>query len=364
VSDIDKGGLTSALFAELMAPFAPFETSPVLAIAVSGGRDSLCLAVLAQEWAVARGGTVVGLIVDHGLRPSSADEAAATHRLLARLGMEGEILRWSGDKPRHGIQEQARSARYDLLTRACRRRGILHLLMAHHAADQAETVAMRALRGSGPDGLAGMAAVVEQADVRLLRPLLDVPRQRLTATLVARGIPWLDDPSNVDPRFERARLRAAGLPGSAGPLADEKARERAALERRLAEAAVEILEFDVEDGVVIDFLGLRRLSPDVAARLLSRIVQALGGRDYPPRRDRLERALARLSQGGSRGKSGKSQDLTLCGCRLMLRQVRDGRRLRWIVRPENGRKDGRKGGQPLVPAAFFACGGPAITHLD
>jgi tRNA(Ile)-lysidine synthase len=151
----EEDDLTSAEFAALMAPFAPFEARPVLAVAVSGGRDSLCLAVLAQEWAAARGGTTVGLIVDHGLRASSADEAAAAGRLLAGRGIESEILRWSGDKPRHGIQEQARAARYDLLTQACRRRSVLHLLVAHHLADQAETVAMRALRGSGPDGRCG-----------------------------------------------------------------------------------------------------------------------------------------------------------------------------------------------------------------
>src|SRR6185436_2130692 len=186
-----------------MAPFAPFETAPTVAVAVSGGRDSLALALLARAWAAGRGGNVIALIVDHGLRAESAGEAATTLGVLRQQGIEGVILCWSGAKPSSAVQEAARAARYRLLREECRRRGVLHLLVAHHADDQAETVAMRAARQSGPDGLAGMSAAVELPEVRLLRPLLGVLRSRLTATLIARGVPWIDDPSNADPRFER-----------------------------------------------------------------------------------------------------------------------------------------------------------------
>src|SRR5438445_7778340 len=141
-----------------MAPFGPFEASPVVAVAVSGGRDSLALALLAQDWTRARGGSVIGLVVDHGLRAEAAAEAAATLCVLSQQGIDGAILHWSGVKPSSGLQEAARVARYRLLRDECRRRGILHLLLGHHADDQAETVAMRAARRSGPDGLAGMAA--------------------------------------------------------------------------------------------------------------------------------------------------------------------------------------------------------------
>jgi len=348
--------LDAGAFARLMAPFEPFEASPTLAVAVSGGRDSMALALLSHGWAAERDGCVVGLIVDHGLRAESAGEAVATADALARHGIDGAILAWSGAKPRAGLQAAARTARYRLLRDECRRRGILHLLLAHHADDQAETVAMRAARQSGPDGLAGMAALVEQPEVRLLRPLLGVPRARLTATLVARGVQWLDDPSNVDPRFERARMRAG--PRSAQP-ADTGA-GRSERERALARAAVEVLEFDQDGMAAIDWRGFAALGPDLQAGLLSRVVQAVGGRDHPPRRDRLQRAVHRLCGPADRGKSGKSRDFTLSGCKLMLRQGPDGRRLRWIVRPEHGRNMG----QPLVPAAFFACGAPAASHLD
>jgi tRNA(Ile)-lysidine synthase len=339
-----------------MAPFEPFETSPVLAVAVSGGRDSLALALLTQEWTAVRGGCVVGLIVDHGLRAGSAEEAVVTRGTLARHGIEGTILSWTGAKPPTGLQERAREARYRLLGDECRRRGILHLLLAHHAGDQAETVAMRAARRSGPDGLAGMAALSERADLRLLRPLLAVPRVRLTATLVARGVQWLEDPSNTDLRFERARMRL-GAPLGEPPM---DAGERSVRERRLAHAAVDVIEFDQEGMAAIDRTRLAALAADLQAGLLGRLVQSLGGRDHPPRRDRLQRAVRRLGGSDRRGKSGKARDFTLSGCRLMLRQAPESRRLRWIVRAERGRNMS----QPFIPAAFFACGAPGAYHLE
>jgi tRNA(Ile)-lysidine synthase len=346
VSATDERPLDGAAFARLMAPFERFEKQPVIAVAVSGGRDSLALALLAEAWAAERDGRMIGLIVDHGLRPESAAEAATTEATLRRHGCEAEILRWSGAKPRTALQEAARAARYRLLREACRRRGILHLLVAHHADDQAETVTMRAMRKSGPDGLAGMSAIVEMPDVRLLRPLLGVGRSRLGATLRARGVPWIDDPSNADPRFERAV--DAGRP----------ARELA-----LAAAAVEALEFASGD-VAIDRSAFVRLGSKLQASLLSRVVQAVGGGDHPPRRDRLARAAERLCAPVSRGKSGKGQDFTLSACRLMLRRASDSRRLQWIVRAEHGRRDGRNGAQSLIPAAFFACGASAGPHLE
>jgi tRNA(Ile)-lysidine synthase len=346
-------------FAALLAPFAPFEARPVLAVAVSGGRDSLALALLAHEWAAARGGGVLALVVDHGLRRESADEARATRERLARRGIDSEILPWSGDKPATRLQQAARAARYRLLFEACRRHGVLHLMTAHHADDQDETVAMRAARESGPDGLAGMAAAAEHRDLRLLRPLLGVPRARLTATVEARGVDWIDDPSNRDRRFERVRVRQDGI--GAGI---ERDAGRAVRDRALAETALGALEVGPEGGVALDHLIVSAMRKEITERLLSRVVQAVGGLDYPPRRERLGRAAARLSQGTQPGKSGKSQDFTLSGCRLMLRRDPATRRLRWIVRPESGRTRDNKAGQPLVPAAFFACGASTATHLD
>ncbi len=346
-----------AIFARLMAPFAPFEARPELAVAVSGGRDSLSLTLLAHEWSANQGGRVLALIVDHGLRPEAAREASVTANLLKGRGIESLVLHWAGAKPQAGLQEAARAARYRLLRDVCRERGILHLLVAHHADDQAETIARRAARASGPDGLAGMAALVEWPEVRLLRPLLSVPRACLSATLVSRGVAWIDDPSNIDPRFERARLRLSGAIEAGPPDADSV---RAGQEVQAARVGAALLELREDGSVAIERQAFGRLRLDTRSRLLSRIVQALGGSDHPPRRDRVDRALARISGASNRGKSGRGQDFTLSGCQFALRQAVGSRQLEWIVRPENG----RKGRQPLIPAAFFACYPAAATHLD
>ena len=203
------GALDQAAFAALMARFAPFEARPHLAVAVSGGADSLALALLADGWARAESGRITALTVDHRLRPGSAEEAARVahwlrHRAIAHVVLVRDGPGFAGD-----VQAEARAARYRLLEGWCECQGVLHLLTAHHREDQAETVLLRLARGSGLDGLAGIAAVVERRDCRILRPLLTVPRASLAATLEARGQAWIEDPSNRDPAYARVRLRQA-----------------------------------------------------------------------------------------------------------------------------------------------------------
>ena len=204
--------IDDAEFARRMRALAPFETAPHIAVAVSGGPDSLCLAYLTQRWTADIGGRTTGLIVDHGLRDESHAEARAVERQLVALGMTAQVLRWTGDKPRRNIQAAARDARYALLLDWCRAWGVLHLGVAHHAADQAETLLMRRRAGSGEDGLAGMSPLSERDDARILRPFLDLTPDRLRATLCAAGLSWVDDPSNRDLRFTRTRLRRESMP--------------------------------------------------------------------------------------------------------------------------------------------------------
>lgn len=191
-------------FARAMAALGPFESAPRLALAVSGGSDSMALALLASAWAEAKGGEATALIVDHGLRRGSAAEAGRVRAWLRARGIGCRILRWRGAKPAANLQAAARAARYALLTGWCRKAGILHLLLAHQQDDQAETLLLRLGRGSGLDGLAAMAPLASGADLRLLRPLLDFPR--------ARGLP---------PRWRRksslgSRIRPTATQGMRG----------------------------------------------------------------------------------------------------------------------------------------------------
>jgi tRNA(Ile)-lysidine synthase len=210
IEDPDATGSDVGLaadFAAAMRELGPFEPNPALAVAVSGGADSMALAMLARDWASGCGGSVFALVVDHGLRPASGAEARTTVERLGWLGIPSRLLTLSGLAHGPAIAERARTLRYQALIGACREEGLLHLLLGHHAGDQAETLAMRVLRSSQTHGLAGMAALRETASVRLLRPLLSVEPARLRQWLTVHGVGWVEDPSNHDLRATRPRLR-------------------------------------------------------------------------------------------------------------------------------------------------------------
>ena len=277
-----------------MAPLGPFEPAPHLAVAVSGGADSMALALLAAAWAMSRGGRVTALVVDHGLRVESGAEAALTIERLGQCGIHARCLPIAGLARGPALAERARAARYGVLNEACAAAGILHLLLGHHAGDQAETVAMRALGRSGPAGLAGMSVLVETAAVRLLRPLLRVPPGRLRATLRAAGVDWVEDPSNADPATLRARLRSErGDPDGDGPAtravvesAARRGTERQAVELRIAA--------ELAACAAMHPAGYATLSGCISPPALAALVRTMSGAAYPPSPGRVERLAAKI----------------------------------------------------------------------
>ena len=308
-------------FAALLLPFAPFEPAPHLAIAVSGGADSLALALLADRWVRARGGRVTALTVDHGLRVEAAAEAAQVARWLAERGIAPVTLAGAAPLPRRDIQAQARALRYRLLEGWCAEAGVLHLLIAHHQEDQAETLLLRLGRGSGLAGLAGMAPVTERASCRLLRPLLDLPRARLQATLTAAGQPWIADPSNRNPAYARVRLRqgaallaAEGLTSARlAATAARLGRARAALEAMTAALLADSAWLDPRGFAWLDAARLRAAPAELGLRALAALLTTIGGAEQPPRLAALERLYLRLPDGLGGGR-------TLGGCRLLPRR--------------------------------------------
>jgi tRNA(Ile)-lysidine synthase len=190
--------------------FADWKSAPAIVLAVSGGPDSIALMWLAARWrrALARGPRLVAVTVDHGLRTEAAREARDVKRLARSLEVPHRTLRWTGTKPNTGLPAAARAARYRLLAQAARSNGATHVLTAHTRDDQAETLLMRMLRGSGIAGLAAMTRVSEREGLWLARPLLDVSKAQLVATLNRARINFADDPTNRDVSYTRPRLRA------------------------------------------------------------------------------------------------------------------------------------------------------------
>jgi tRNA(Ile)-lysidine synthase len=304
--------LGPAEFEALIRALGPFERRPRLAVAVSGGPDSLCLCLLADHWARARGGEVTALIVDHGLRPGAAAEARQVGAWLSGRRIAHRILTWTEPKPATGVQAAAREARYALLGAWCRAAGALHLLLAHHLDDQAETVALRQARHSGADGLAGMAAVRELSGFRLLRPLLSVPKARLRATLAAMGQRWLEDPSNLAPAFARSLLRLG--PGLDAPrlaaLAGGHGQVRAARDERTAAWLARHARIDPAGFVTLSAAALASGPLEICRRALQQVLVTVGGTRYPPRQARLARLLEQIRVGLASGR-------TLAGCRVL-----------------------------------------------
>lgn len=289
-----------------MARLGPFEPAPALAVAVSGGADSLALALLARDWAAARGGSVLALVVDHNLRAGSAAEAVLTRTRLEGQGIASRLIALEGLMRGPGLAARARAARHAVLADACAAAGIVHLLFGHHAADQAETLRMRARAGSGPLGLAAMAAVSEGKHMRLLRPLLAVPPGQLRDLLRARGLCWVDDPSNRDPATLRARLRAelADPEGDGAEVtslvleARRNGADRAAAEARIAaELALRVRLYPA--GWAVMSAG------SLSAPALSALLRTVAGRAYPAPRP----AVAALA--------GTLRATTLAGVRLL-----------------------------------------------
>lgn len=310
-------------FARLIAAFAPFEPQPHLAVAVSGGSDSMALALLVADWARARGGRLTALTVDHGLRPEAATEAVQVASWCAARGIAHEILRWHGAAPTSGIQAAARAARYRLLEEWCRCHGVLHLLVAHQREDQAETLLMRLTRASGADGLAGMAAQVEHRSIRVLRPVLAVPRARLQATLEVAAQDWIEDPSNRNPAYLRARLRA-GLPGFAArgftaerlaDLAAQLGHARAALEIARARLLARAVMLHPAGFAWLDGAAILAAPEELGIKALAAVITTVSGADYPPRSERVERLFRLLPHGLVGGR-------TLGGCLILPRQGR------------------------------------------
>lgn len=322
--------------------FADLKALPAIVLAVSGGPDSVALMWLMARWrrALSKGPRLVAVTVDHGLRPEAAREARDVKALARALDLEHRTLRWTGDKPRSGVPAAARAARYRLLAKAARGAGARHVLTAHTRDDQAETLLMRLLRGSGIAGLSAMARESERDGVVLARPFLNVPKARLIATLSKAGIAFADDPTNRDPIFTRPRLRAL-LPALAAEGGDAQSLARLAARFARANAAIELLTDGAERYLALkgsaaperhaqdfDAAAFAAMPEEIRLRLLTRAINRFG-HEGPAELGKVEALLARLNRAlaarvgkGAARAAGIRLKQTLAGALVSLTQRR------------------------------------------
>jgi tRNA(Ile)-lysidine synthase len=193
-------------FTQNLLELYPFKQSAKFAIAVSGGADSLALLLLAKEWAHLKGHQLIALTVDHQLRKESADEALYVANLCKDLSIEHCILDWRHNGVSANIQEQAREARYLLLTNYCNKNDIINLLTAHHADDRLENFFIRLSRGSGLIGLSEHNISFHN-NVQILRPIFNFTKEDCYRILKLQNINHVEDPSNNSDKYLRSEIR-------------------------------------------------------------------------------------------------------------------------------------------------------------
>jgi len=335
-----------------MADFAV--PGPAWAVAVSGGGDSVALMTLLSADARRQGyRPPLVVTVDHGLRASSAKDAKTVAAWAKGLGLSATVLKWRGKKPKTGVEAAARDARYRLMGAFLRERKIDTLFVGHNQDDQAETFLLRLARGSGLDGLSGMqqraAWPVEGfPELALARPLLGFGRESLRAYLKAKGQDWLEDPMNQDQAFDRIKVRKlrdtlaqAGLtPERIAAAAAHLARARESLEVMTAAVLARAVRPKAEGGVLLDAAALAAAPREVGLRSLAGVLMAVGGANYRPRFDSLERLYDRIAGGSLRGGA------TLHGCQIrpLGNRTKEFAPFSLLVIPESPRKTGSSAG--------------------
>lgn len=304
--------LTARAFAALDERLCADISAPVC-VAVSGGGDSMALLALACDWGRARGRSILALSVDHGLQPDGAVWSALALETAGRLGAEARLLRWEGPKPATGVSAAARLARHALLAEAAREAGASVVLMAHTADDIAEGKVLRA-EGSNLGDLRpwGPSPVWPQGRrVFVLRPLLDERRAALREFLQARGIDWIEDPANTDPKYGRARARAYL---SLSPDGNRHPRVSASLLPGMTDEVGGLAQGagEVGGGLSVSRITLRAAAPAHARRFLAAALLCAAGKTRPPRTEAVDALLARLRKPGP-------VDATLAGARVFAR---------------------------------------------
>jgi tRNA(Ile)-lysidine synthase len=307
--------------ARIEALFAPLAEAKGLLLAVSGGPDSTALLIMASEWAKTPGRPSVEVAtIDHGLRAGARAEAQAVGEHAKRRGLAHHLIEWRGEKPSTRIQERARAARYRLLAEKARAIGADHIVTAHHADDQNETILFRLLRGSGIAGLRGMAPFALLDGLMLARPLLGLRKSELVAYCRERGEAYVDDPSNDDPRFARTRLRRLADflaeegfgPEETARLSRRAARMEEAVARATDAAAARL---NLEAGGALDAKTLFNEPQEVALRLLRAAIERARGGAATVRLEQIEALFDALME---KVASGEADRTTLGGLSLRL----------------------------------------------
>ncbi len=268
--------------------------SQAVLLAVSGGSDSMALL-----WHVIEMGfeQIHVVTIDHGLRKEAQDEAEFVKSVCRAHHIDHKTIA-VGVKRNGNLQSNARDVRYKAMIEHCKAHEINHVFLGHTADDQAETFMLRAFRGSGIDGLAGIAEKREERSITFWRPLLSERRDALRAKLLENNWSWIEDPSNEDERFDRVKMRklltaaedVGFSPDGLLQTVSNMERIKSAFDPIVQEFRanhISSLPLDVEDQM--DPQAFAQLPKAIATKVLGDLCKKFGRGEYLPRRDGIDR---------------------------------------------------------------------------
>jgi len=278
-----------AEFEKHMTALGPFSKDQPIGVGVSGGKDSMVLSYFLSQWAYRQGRQCYFLTIDHRLRPESRQEALFVHQFLRQQGLHHHILTWDSGVPTAGIQDKARKARYKLIHEWCFRHQIKTFFTAHHFQDQVETFLYRLSCHSTLTGLAGMSAKKDVYGVHILRPLLTMSPQTFSRLLSHVDWPWIDDPSNQNPKYARTQFRNLYQRLQNDGISDDHwtslLRPLGWIRQTLDHAVDHVMEKHLQ----VDPFGEAKLCPDIVhldpkiqIRVWQKLLHGLGGKHFAP----------------------------------------------------------------------------------
>lgn len=280
-----------------------------IAVAVSGGSDSLALTLLLNEYCQERKIKIFAVTVDHGIRKNSASEAKKLSKILAAKKISHQILTIPKTKiPASNIEANLRQLRYEMLYEFCAENKIKHLFLGHILGDVAENFLIRLFRGSGLDGLSSIAEISDYKDIKLLRPLLNYSKNELQEYLRAQQIQWFEDETNEDEKFLRNKIRKFlnSLPEAEiihkriKNAADEIAKSRDLFDEILLKEAKKILKLRDQKTFLIDIKKLKKLDEKIALKILALTLMEVGEKPYKPRLEKLKNFHNYLLEGAAK----------------------------------------------------------------
>lgn len=296
-------------------------TEKRIAVGVSGGSDSLALALMLNDELRPLGYCVIAITVDHRLRPTSAQEAEKVAAIMAQNGIKHYTLVWEHSSDlKTGIEEAARIARYNLIENWCEQNNVKVLMVAHHLNDQVENFFIRLQRGSGLDGLCGMKESVAKNNLQIMRPLLYTNPQVMKNYLNQRHIAWIEDESNACDDFLRVKIRkflpqfyAATeiTPQRIGEAMQRLLSSRNYLEHKSEQIIKNSFKNCFDYGYSCSLAVFLSLDTEMAFRVLSCLLRQVGSNEYTPRADSVLHLISDI-------KSNKFKAATLAHCHISI----------------------------------------------